>query len=123
MEVVAAVIYDGPRILLTRRGPGREHAGFWEFPGGKVEEGETPEAALAREIAKEAARPDFLIVTPGVRPAGADLGDQQRVATPAAALTAGASHLVVARPVIADASPMMAAARIAAEMSEIRLRA
>lgn len=53
MEVVAAVIYDGPRILLTRRGPGREHAGFWEFPGGKVEEGETPEAALAREIAEE----------------------------------------------------------------------
>lgn len=81
------------------------------------------EAAAARAAADAAGRPDFLIVTPGVRPAGADLGDQQRVATPAAALTAGASHLVVARPVIADASPMMAAARIAAEMSEIRLRA
>ena len=81
------------------------------------------EAAAARAAADAAGRPDFLIVTPGVRPAGADLGDQQRVATPAAALTAGASHLVVARPVIADASPMMAAARIAAEMSEVRLRA
>ena len=55
MEVVAAVIYDGPRVLLARRGPGREHAGFWEFPGGKVEEGETPEAALTREIAEELA--------------------------------------------------------------------
>lgn len=81
------------------------------------------EAAAARAAADAAGRPDFLIVTPGVRPAGADLGDQQRVATPADALTAGASHLVVARPVIADASPMMAAARIAAEMSEVRLRA
>lgn len=55
MEVVAAVIYDGPKVLLTRRGPGRHHAGLWEFPGGKVEEGESAQAALAREIAEELA--------------------------------------------------------------------
>jgi orotidine-5'-phosphate decarboxylase len=77
------------------------------------------EAAAARALARAAGRPDFLVVTPGVRPAGADLGDQQRVATPAAALKSGASHLVVARPVIADPSPQMAAARIAAEMDGV----
>jgi orotidine-5'-phosphate decarboxylase len=78
------------------------------------------EAARVREIATEAGRPDFLIVTPGVRPAGGDLGDQQRVATPAEALRSGASHLVVARPVIAAGDPVMAAARIAAEMDGVR---
>lgn len=78
------------------------------------------EAARVREIATEAGRPDFLIVTPGVRPTGGDLGDQQRVATPAEALRAGATHLVVARPVIADENPLMAAARIAAEMDQVR---
>ncbi|MBU1325965.1 MAG: orotidine-5'-phosphate decarboxylase [Alphaproteobacteria bacterium] len=74
------------------------------------------EAARVREIATAAGRPDFLIVTPGVRPAGAEAGDQQRVATPAQALAAGATHLVVARPIVADASPVAVAARIAAEM-------
>lgn len=77
------------------------------------------EAARVREIAVQAGRSDFLIVTPGVRPAGGDLGDQQRVATPAEALRAGATHLVVARPVIAADDPLMAAARIAAEMDGV----
>lgn len=74
------------------------------------------EAAMVRRLAIEAGRPDLLIVTPGVRPTGADKGDQQRVATPIEALQAGATHLVVARPIIADVSPIMAAARIAADM-------
>jgi orotidine-5'-phosphate decarboxylase len=78
------------------------------------------EAARVREIAVGAGRPDFLIVTPGVRPAGGELGDQQRVATPAAALQAGATHLVVARPVIAAENPVTAAALIAAEMNAVR---
>lgn len=77
------------------------------------------EARRVREIADAAGRPDFLIVTPGVRPAGVAQGDQQRIATPAEALKAGATHLVVARPVIGDPSPVMAAARIAGEMSGI----
>lgn len=74
------------------------------------------EAGRARALAAAAGRPDFLVVTPGVRPAGAEAGDQQRVATPVEALQAGASHLVVARPVIGDPSPVMAAARIASQM-------
>ena len=52
--VVAAALADaGGRVLLQQRAPGRAMAGLWEFPGGKLEEGETPEAALARELAEE----------------------------------------------------------------------
>jgi 8-oxo-dGTP diphosphatase len=52
--VVAAALVDAHgRILLQRRAAGRSMAGLWEFPGGKVEEGETPEAALARELQEE----------------------------------------------------------------------
>lgn len=53
LHVVAAVIADGDRVLACRRAPGRDAAGRWEFPGGKVEPGEAPEAALAREILEE----------------------------------------------------------------------
>ncbi|MEO7177641.1 MAG: (deoxy)nucleoside triphosphate pyrophosphohydrolase [Allosphingosinicella sp.] len=51
---MAAALVDGQRrILLQQRAPGRAMAGLWEFPGGKVEEGERPEAALARELEEE----------------------------------------------------------------------
>lgn len=70
------------------------------------------EAALIREACGE----DFLIVTPGVRPAEAAIDDQSRVATPAAALDAGASHLVVGRPIRAAANPKEAAEKILQEM-------
>lgn len=75
------------------------------------------EAARARALAVEAGRPEFLVVTPGVRPAGAAVDDQQRIATPADALKAGASHLVVARPVIAAPDPAAAARDILAQMA------
>lgn len=51
--VAAALVDDSGRILLQQRAPGRAMAGLWEFPGGKVEPGELPEAALARELAEE----------------------------------------------------------------------
>lgn len=65
---------------------------------------------------RSALGPASLIVTPGVRPATADLDDQARVATPADALAAGASHLVVGRPITAAANPRKAAEAIIAEM-------
>ena len=59
---------------------------------------------------------DWVIVTPGVRPAGAELGDQARVATPGAAARAGAHYLVVGRPITGAADPARAAAAIFAEV-------
>ena len=52
--------------------------------------------------------PDALVVTPGVRPAGSDAGDQARTATPAAAFEAGASHLVIGRPITGADDPAAA---------------
>jgi 8-oxo-dGTP diphosphatase len=51
--VVAAVIEEGGRILVTRRQPGVHLAGMWEFPGGKIDPHETHQAALRREIREE----------------------------------------------------------------------
>lgn len=69
----------------------------------------------ARELRRELGA-DFAIVTPGVRPAGAEKGDQARVVTPAAALEAGASHIVVGRPITEAADPAAAAKAIMEEL-------
>ena len=70
------------------------------------------EAALIRALPEAKGR---LIVTPGVRPQGAALGDQKRVATPAQALKDGADHIVVGRPIWAAADPAAAARAVLAE--------
>jgi orotidine-5'-phosphate decarboxylase len=59
----------------------------------------------------------MILVTPGIRPAGAAAGDQKRIMTPAAAIAAGADHLVVGRPIIAAPDPKAAADAIIAEIS------
>jgi len=64
---------------------------------------------------RAACGPDFTLVIPGVRPAGADVGDQKRVMTPGEAVRAGADYIVVGRPITADADPVEAARRINAE--------
>jgi 8-oxo-dGTP diphosphatase len=54
LMVVAAALADSEgRVLLQQRAPGRAMAGLWEFPGGKIEPGERPEAALVRELEEE----------------------------------------------------------------------
>ena len=67
--------------------------------------------ALRRELG-----PDFVIVTPGIRPTSSDLNDQVRIATPASAIQAGASYLVVGRPITGAADPAAAADQIVVEI-------
>ena len=72
------------------------------------------EAKLIRDTCGE----NFLIVTPGIRPAGASVDDQSRIATPAAALQNGATHLVIGRPIRAAKNPCEAAQEILTEMHD-----
>jgi orotidine-5'-phosphate decarboxylase len=99
--------YD-PHTLVLRRAEQARAAGM----GGIVCSAE--EAGAVRRIIG----PDMAIVTPGIRPAGADKGDQKRVMTPKSALAAGSSHLVVARPIVKAEDPLAAARAILAEMAE-----
>lgn len=71
------------------------------------------EAAMIRALPESKGR---LIVTPGVRPAGSDAGDQKRIETPATAIAAGADHIVVGRPIWQAADPAAAARAILAEL-------
>ena len=53
MKVTAGIIEGGGKVLIARRKPGKHMGGKWEFPGGKIEPGESPEQSLARELAEE----------------------------------------------------------------------
>ncbi|SHH40077.1 orotidine-5'-phosphate decarboxylase [Cognatishimia maritima] len=75
------------------------------------------EAALIRALPEAEGK---LIVTPGVRPTGADLGDQKRVATPANAVADGADHIVVGRPIWRATNPRAAAEAIVQELSSVQ---
>lgn len=97
--------YD-PHTLVLRRAEQALAAGM----GGIVCSAE--EASAVRSIVG----PDMAVVTPGIRPAGADAGDQKRVMTPGDAIRAGASHLVVGRPIVKAQDPKASAEAILAEM-------
>jgi orotidine-5'-phosphate decarboxylase len=106
-DLAEAGYAGAPRDLVLRRALQAREAGM----GGIVCSPE--EAKAVRAILG----PDMAIVTPGIRPAGADKGDQKRIATPRDALKSGASHLVVGRPISAAADPRSAALAILEEMS------
>ena len=72
---------------------------------------------LEAEMVRSLVGPGMAIVTPGIRPRGSDAGDQKRIMGPADALAAGASHLVVGRPITAADDPKAAAAAILREMA------
>lgn len=107
-DMVEAGYEHDPHTLVLRRAEQARIAGM----GGIVCSAE--ESSAVRKIVG----PGMAIVTPGIRPAGADKGDQKRVMTPKAALQAGSSHLVVARPVVKAQDPLAAARAILAEMAE-----
>ncbi len=96
-----------PEELVLRRAQQAREAGM----GGIV--ASAAESAAIRKIVG----PDMAIVTPGIRPAGSEAGDQKRVMTPADALRAGSSHLVVARPIVGAADRKAAAQSILEEMA------
>jgi orotidine-5'-phosphate decarboxylase len=105
-DLIDAGYEHDPQTLVLRRAEQARAAGM----GGVV--CSAVEAALVRSVVG----PDMAVVTPGIRPAGADHGDQKRVVTPADAIRAGASHLVVARPIVAADDPKSAAEAILREM-------
>jgi len=71
---------------------------------------------LEVSLLRQACGPDFMLVVPGIRPAGAESGDQKRIMTPRQAAQAGADFIVVGRPVTAAADPAAAAAAMVAEL-------
>ncbi|WP_374828972.1 orotidine-5'-phosphate decarboxylase [Paenochrobactrum pullorum] len=106
-DLIEAGYNDNAQTLVLRRAAQAREAGM----GGVV--ASAAEAAAIRQIVGK----DMAIVTPGIRPQGAERGDQKRVMTPSDALKAGASHLVVARPIIAAPDRREAAEKILAEMA------
>lgn len=95
--------------LVARRATQAREAGM----GGLVA------SAFEAQQVRAIVGPDMAIVTPGIRPTGSEQGDQKRVMTPSEALRAGASHLVVARPIVAAPDPRQSAEAILAEMATV----
>lgn len=107
-DMMAAGYEYDPHTLVLRRAEQALQAGV----GGIVCSAD--EARAVRKIVG----PKLAVVTPGIRPAGADHGDQKRVMTPAQAIRGGSSHLVVARPIVGAVDRRAAAQAILAEMEE-----
>ena len=106
-DLVEAGYAHSAQELVSRRAMQAKEAGM----GGIVA------SALEASAIREIVGPDMAIVTPGIRPAGADKGDQKRVMTPARALASGASHLVIGRPIMGASDRRAAALAIVEEMA------
>ena len=106
-ELAAAGIAADPGVLVEQRARMALDAGIRGFVCSPQE------AARVRALAG----PDATIVTPGIRPAGSEAGDQRRISTPADAIRSGASILVVGRPIREARDPADAARRIVAEIA------
>lgn len=116
----------GVTILTSMDAQTMERIGLAGTPGSRAlslarlakEAGLDGVVASAHEVAaiREACGPEFLIVVPGIRPANAAVNDQSRVATPGDAIRAGASYLVVGRPITAAVDPRAATEAIRAEI-------
>ena len=106
-DLVEAGYSDSPEALVEKRAQAARETGM----GGIV--------CSPQEVAAVRARvgDGLRIVTPGVRPAGSDTGDQKRIATPASAIGSGADYLVVGRPITQSADPIEAADAIVAEIA------
>ena len=109
-DLAAAGYCLGVRDLVARRADQAMAAGV----AGLILSAEEV-AAMRRRVDRE-----LLLVTPGIRPAGADVGDQKRVMTPSAALDAGADYLVIGRPITRAPDPRAAADAILGEMAALR---
>ncbi|HKS67432.1 MAG TPA: orotidine-5'-phosphate decarboxylase [Candidatus Acidoferrales bacterium] len=117
----------GVTLLTSLDSASVKEIGFEDTPAARVlslaklakEAGLDGVVASAHEAGaiRRACGPEFLIVVPGVRPASAEVNDQSRVATPADAIRAGASYLVVGRPITAAPDPRAAAIAIAKEVA------
>jgi orotidine-5'-phosphate decarboxylase len=106
-DLVEAGYHQDPHKLVLRRAEQALAAGM----GGIV--CAASEAAAVRRLVG----PDLAVVTPGIRPAGSEAGDQKRVVSPGDAIRAGASHLVVARPIVGAVDRAAAVRAILAEMT------
>ena len=123
------LILLGVTVLTSMDDKDLEEAGYGMTAGGLVQRrakqaadigmGGIVASALEASAIRSIVGDDMAVVTPGIRPAGADHGDQKRVMTPADALKAGASHLVVARPIVAASKPREAALAITEEMASV----
>lgn len=104
---------------LADAGYGRDVAGLVSLRAGQARAagiGGIVASPREAEMVRTLIGPEMALVTPGIRPVGDSLGDQKRVASPSAALAAGASHLVVGRPITMAPDPGAAARHILAEM-------
>ena len=107
-DLKAAGYSDDAKTLVLKRAKDARLAGM----GGIVA------SAAEAQALRKVIGPDMALVTPGIRPKGADKGDQKRVMSPKEAIQAGASHLVVARPIVKADNPLQAAKLILTEMEE-----